>query len=227
MAPAPAPSQDSPDSPAAPVEALAAVREAEARLLVVVSGFDDAFVAGPSLLPDWTVGHLLTHLARNADSHVRRTEASIAGEMVDQYPGGWCARQAEIDGGAGRSAAELRDDLATSSARLLEVWSDVPDHAWANRTRDAGGVERRLVELPTRRWLEVEVHLVDLGCGLTHRDWPDAFVEARLPELRAGAAGRLASGDTLPPAGTLDARDELAWLYGRLDREGLPVLGPW
>jgi maleylpyruvate isomerase len=214
-------------TPAAPVEALAAVREAEGRLLDVVAGFDDAFVRGPSLLPGWTVGHLITHLARNADSQTRRTDAAIDGLVVDQYPGGSAQRSREIEQGAGRTADALRADLAASSGRLLDAWSDVPDHAWANVTRDASGSERTLRELPTRRWLEVEVHLVDLGCGLTQRDWPDSFVVARLPEMREGAADRLAPGDVLPDAGTLDPRDELAWLYGRLRRDDLPVLRQW
>jgi maleylpyruvate isomerase len=214
-------------TPAAPVEALAAVREAEGRLVSVVGGFDDGFVAGPSLLPGWTVGHLITHLARNADSHTRRTAAAIDGVMVDQYPGGMAQRTSEIKAGSGRSARALHDDLAESCGRLLAAWDDVPDYAWANATRDSSGRERSLNELPTRRWLEVEVHLVDLGCGITHRDWPDAFVGARLPEMRAGAADRLPAGEVLPAPGTLDPRDELAWLYGRLARADLPTLDTW
>ena len=214
-------------TPAAPVETLAAVHEAEDRLLGVVAGFDDAFVAGPSLLPGWTVGHLITHLARNADSHTRRTAAAIEGVMVDQYPGGMEQRTGEIDAGALRSAHALRVDLAESSGRLLTAWDDVPDYAWANVTRDGSGRERSLDELPTRRWLEVEVHLVDLGSGITHRDWPEAFVESRLPEMRAGSTERLQAGDAPPAPGALDPRDELAWLYGRLARVDLPVLDPW
>ena len=211
----------------APVEALDAVRGAEVRLLGVIATLDDADMAGPSLLPGWTAAHLLTHLARNADSHVRRTLASIDGVVVDQYPGGPAERAAQIEVGAGRSAGEVRTDVELSTARLLEAWSDVPAYAWSNVTRDASGGIRRLDELPDRRWSEVEVHLVDLGCGPTHIDWPDAFVAAHLPEMRAEAAARLIDGAELPAAGSVDPRDELAWLYGRLERADLPVLGPW
>ena len=214
-------------SPGAPVEALDAVRGAEARLAETVARIDDATMARPSLLPGWTVAHLLTHLARNADSHVRRTRASIDGVVVDQYPGGMDERAAQIEAGAGRTAAEVRTDVEMSTARLLEAWSDVPPYAWANSTRDASGRVRRLDELPDRRWLEVEVHLIDLGCGPTHIDWPDAFVAARLPEMRAEAAARLVDGAELPVPGAVDPRDELAWLFGRLERADLPVLGPW
>jgi len=119
-------------TPAAPVEALAAVHEAEGRLLGVVAGFDDEFVAGPSQLPGWTVGHLITHLARNADSHTRRTAAAIDGVMVDQYPGGMIQRTSEIDAGAARSARALHADLADACGRLLAAWDGVPDYAWAN-----------------------------------------------------------------------------------------------
>jgi maleylpyruvate isomerase len=214
-------------SPGAPVEALDAVRQAEARLAETVARIDDATMDRPSRLPGWTVAHLLTHLARNADSHVRRTRASIDGVVVDQYPGGMDERAAQIEAGVGRSAAEVRTDVEMSSARLIGAWSDVPAHAWANSTRDASGCTRRLDELPDRRWLEVEVHLVDLGCGPTHSDWSGAFVAARLPEMRAEAAARLVDGAELPAPGSVDPRDELAWLFGRLERADLPVLGPW
>jgi maleylpyruvate isomerase len=216
-------------SPAAtaPVDDLVRARESEVRLFARVRAFDDDAMHRPSLLPGWTVGHLLTHLARNADSHTRRALASAAGEIVDQYPGGADERAADIDGGAGRRAAAVLADVAGSSARMLETWASVPDHAWAGVTRDLSGRERPLAELPGRRWLEVEVHLVDLGTGPTHRDWSDDFVAARLGPMRATVADRLPAGADPPPAGALDERDELAWLYGRLARADLPVLGPW
>lgn len=210
-----------------PGEDLDHVAEAEERLFAAGQDLDDSALRTPSLLPGWTVGHLLTHIARNADSHRRRTIAAIHGVVVDQYPGGMDERAAEIEAGACRPAAQVLADVAMSSARMLESWSDVPDRAWAGITRDVSGRERPLAELPGRRWLEVEVHLVDLGTGPTHRDWPDAFVDARLPEMRDGMPVRLPDGAALPARGTLDQRDELAWLYGRLLHTELPVLGPW
>lgn len=215
------------DHPTAPVDDLERVSEAESRLFASVRALDDAAVRSPSLLPGWTVGHLLTHLARNADSHVRRALAAAEGVVVDQYPGGLEERAAEIEAGADRRAASVVEDLAMSSARMLGAWAAAPDRAWTGITRDATGRERPLAELPGRRWLEVEVHLVDLGTGPTHRDWSDAFVADRLPQMRAGMAVRMPEGGTPPPEGALDPRDELAWLYGRLARPELPVLGPW
>jgi maleylpyruvate isomerase len=206
---------------------LGRVAGAQQRFEGAIASFGDEQVRQPSVLPDWTVGHVLSHVARNADSHRRRAEAAVQGEIVDQYPGGFPARAAEIDEGAGRPAAVLIEDVRTSAAALAEAWSRVHADAWANVTRDVGGRERPLHALVGRRWQELEVHLVDLGVGVTHRDWSDEFVAFWLPRLREGARGRLAAGVELPSPGALDDRDELAWLYGRLDRDDLPELAPW
>jgi maleylpyruvate isomerase len=200
--------------------------------MALVRTLDDETVRAPCRLPGWTVGHLLAHMARNADSHTLRAEAAARGEVVDQYPGGFEGRADEIDAGAGRSAADLVADLATSSARMTAAWAAAPDAAWANITRDVGGRERPLSALPGRRWQELEVHAVDLRTGPTWRDWSDDFVSVWLPRLRAEVPGRVATGVdpgevAAQAAAALDERDELAWLYGRLVRSDLPELRAW
>lgn len=209
----------------APVDDIAAVAAAHRRLIERIGGLSDADVRRPSLLPDWTVGHVLTHLARNADSHVRRTEAAVAGVVVDQYPGGYEARAAEIDAGASRPAAEIVADVRQSATALEHAWRETPEHAWAAISRDVSGRERPLRELPARRWQEAEVHLVDLDIGVPHRDWSDGFVSAWLPRTREQMLGKLGPNATLPALD--DPRDELAWLYGRLRRDDLPTLPAW
>ncbi len=151
-------------------------------------------MARESLLPGWTVGHVLTHVARNADSHIRRAEAAMRGEIIDQYPGGFEGRAAEIEEGATRTAVVILDDLRRSSVALASMWGGVSPDAWDGVSRDVGGRERRLSALPARRWQELEVHLVDLGIGVTFRDWPDAFVAVWLPRLEAHLSDRLPTG---------------------------------
>ncbi|HEV3226660.1 MAG TPA: maleylpyruvate isomerase N-terminal domain-containing protein [Acidimicrobiales bacterium] len=204
-----------------PEDDIARVVDAQTRFDAAIADLTDADVRRASTLPDWTVGHVLSHVARNADSHRRRTEAARRGEVVDQYPGGFEGRAAEIEAGAARPAAELVADVRDSAALMTDAWHAVPDDAWEHRTRDVGGRERPLRELVGRRWQEVEVHLVDLAVGITYRDWPDEFVAVWRPRLRA------VFGDQVPAWTGLDDRDELAWLFGRLARPDLPVLAPW
>jgi hypothetical protein len=42
-----------------------------------IERLDEDELRRDSLLPTWTIGHVLAHVARNADSHVRRTQAAI------------------------------------------------------------------------------------------------------------------------------------------------------
>ena len=210
-----------------PTEDLTRVADAQQRLVALITPLRDADTRRASLLAGWTVGHVLTHLARNADSHRRRADAASRGEVVDQYPGGFPARTAEIDAGAARPAAALLDDVRVSADRMDNAWRRVPPDAWGNGTRDVSGRTRPLRALPARRWQELEVHPLDLGIGVTPRDWPADFVARSLPQLRATMTDRLPDGAAPPPTGLLDEPDELAWLYGRLARPDLPVLGPW
>jgi maleylpyruvate isomerase len=173
------------------------------------------------------VGHVLTHVARNADSHRRRALAAGRGALVEQYVGGYAGRAAEIEDGAGRPAQELRRDVRTTADALADTWRALPARAWDMPTRDVAGRERPLRLLLDRRWQELEVHVIDLDIGPTHRDWPDEFVADRLPVLRATMDERLPAGARAPDPGDLDERDELAWLFGRLTGPDLPVLSPW
>jgi maleylpyruvate isomerase len=213
--------------PSYPSEDLDRVADAQRRFLAAIGGIDDAAVARPSLLPGWTVGHVLTHVARNADSHRRRADAAVAGEVVEQYVGGWEGRAAEIEAGAVRSARELIDDVRVSADRMAATWRELPPEAWEVASPDVGGTVRPLRDLPARRWQELEVHVVDLGIGVTHRDWSADFVAQSLPNLRSSLHRRTPKGAQLLGPAFADDRDELAWLYGRLERPDLPELAPW
>jgi maleylpyruvate isomerase len=205
------------DMPAATATAVDACRDASARLLATLGGLDDATARRPSRLPGWTVGHVVTHLARNADSHVRMLEGAMAGTVTDQYEGGLDGRAAEIAAGAGRPAAELVTDLTRAIDDLDATWGQVPVEVWATgRGRMGNGELCPCAEMPARRWREVEIHRVELGLGAEPADWPDAYVELELPKALAQLPDRLSPADRA----TL-----LAWLVGRV--EDPPGLPPW
>lgn len=203
----------------AEVEALLdGCRRSHARLAEVAGALEPGSEQKPSELPGWTVGHLLTHLARNADSQTWMAEGALAGEVRHQYPGGMERRNADIEAGAGRPLAALVDDVRESAARLEAAWGRMTPEAWEGSGVNAAGITMSCPDLVFARVREVEVHLVDLGVGYSPADWPDHYVAGELPRLLAQVPLRL-DGPGL--------RAFTAWL---LERDGLPAgfrLGPW
>jgi maleylpyruvate isomerase len=175
-----------------------------------LAGLDDATARRPSRLPEWSVGHVLTHIARNADSVVWRLEGAARGELRDQYPGGLEQRRADIEDGAGRPAAELVTDVRTSSAAVERVMAELPDAAWERPSRTARGVVEPSRDAVLSRWREVVVHHGDLG--LRSVPIPPGLVAAWLPLELPRLAERT------------DPAALLAWVIGRGDA---PALTPW
>lgn len=225
---------------------LAGARAAHARLSASLDAVTDDVARRPSLLPDWTVGHLLTHLARNADGITGIFEAAAEGRVADQYPGGQEQRRADIEAGAHRPAAELVADVRDAAARLERTWQATPDAAWARGTGRTARGELGLAEIVFRRWREVEVHHADLGLDFTWRDWSTEYVDLELdrqlnalaPRLPDDLALRVEATDALgvwivetvprPPVVIRAPRHELvAWLLGRVSRPDWPELAPW
>jgi maleylpyruvate isomerase len=163
---------------------LGPLTASEAALLATVQGLTDAEAAAPSLLPDWSRAEVVTHLARNADGLRHIAEAAMRGEVGDQYPGGLEQRNADIAAGRGKPAAELVADLAQSIEWLHETWAAMPDDAWGREGRLARG-PATVAETVPWRWLEVEVHRMDLGLGVGPEDWPLPFVDSALPRIAA------------------------------------------
>ena len=189
---------------------------AHRRLEGIAASVDDSVARQASRLPGWTVGHVLTHLARNADSHVRMLAGALAGQPAEQYPGGREQRDGDIEGGARRPAAELRGDVEAANAALEQAWARMTPEAWAGHGLSRGN-EWPCARLPFHRWREVEIHCVDLGLGYSPSEWPEGYVARDLPWALARLPGRLSLGAQA---------DVLAWLF---DRAPQPVLelGPW
>lgn len=85
-----------------------------------------------SLLPGWTRGHVLTHLARNADAHARRIAGALQGQDLGKYPGGALQRREEIEQGAARPAADILADLTHSQDKLADLMRQSDQAGWPN-----------------------------------------------------------------------------------------------
>lgn len=162
---------------------LEEVRWSTERLLTALrdSSRGAAWPRQPSLLPDWTRGHVLAHLARNADGLVRTLEGTLRGELVPMYVG-QAERDADIEAGSGRDLPALVEDVAATADRLDATWARLGPVDWAGQAVMRTGVVPAL-RLIGARWREVEIHRVDLDDGYGPGDWPASFVAPLLPSL--------------------------------------------
>ncbi|MFD9306914.1 maleylpyruvate isomerase family mycothiol-dependent enzyme [Streptomyces sp. NPDC060048] len=226
------------------VHDLRSVREATDRLLTAVAKLDNAALAEESHLPGWTRGHILAHLARNADALVNVFEGR------PMYESG-ASREADIERDFGRPLVEQLEDVRNSAARWEEVAGRPQD--WTRVVALRNGVTDVAARVPFRRLIEVELHHVDLNIGYGLSDLPEEFTDREIdflaerwsgrPDvppvtLRAAVAGQVwhTGGTEGTPVVLEGPKDELlGWLAGRglqgahlavLAGDGLPELPP-
>lgn len=194
------------------IESCAASHEA----LRVHLGATDAVDPGAaSALPGWTIGHVLTHVARNGDSHLDM----LAGRP--QYPSRE-ARDGDVEAGAARPWDELVADVARAGEAVDAAYATLPETGWSGAARTLGG-DRPAAMLPLLRQREVEIHRIDLGLGYGFGDLPADYVRRDLRLMTMLWTARQPMGLTgLPPAAlALDPAARLAWLMGRIEVDGL------
>ena len=205
---------------------------AHQRLLATLDGtLTDEACRSASLLSGWTRGHLLSHLARNAESHTRMFRAAMRGEASEQYPGGKPVRDQEIEAGATKSATQLVADVRTSIYALEAAWASATETTWMGHGIKSHGDGSRVFihELLLFRWCETEVHHADLDLGFTWRDWSPQFVRYDLDRRLMAWRARKPMGLTVLPEEIqrLEPNLRLAWFYGRHRVEGVPAPDPY
>jgi maleylpyruvate isomerase len=177
---------------------LVAARRAADRLDEVVSGLSAATLPAASRLPGWTRGHVLTHLARNADALVNLLGWAKTGVEHPMYPSG-ADRDADIAEGAHRLLQVQQEDLTASSDRFFGTAEALSDYAWEATLVSRSGRPMPASDVPWMRLTELLVHLVDLDLGLGFTDTVDL------------------AGEQLP-----GVFDYVAWTYG--ERSDVPAL---
>jgi maleylpyruvate isomerase len=223
---------DSHSAAALATERLGLVRLSTSNLIHVASGLKPKAVFEPSALPGWTRGHVLAHLARNADSLVNLLTGARTGTDIPQYASEQ-ARDQGIEEGAGRPLEEQIPDLAASHQRFLAAAALMTDEDWAAEVRHRSGAVFPACDLAWKRLAEIEYHLVDLDGGYTPAEWPEEFAvtefhklciklhNTELPRVELIAedtedGGLIGTGEpVLTVQGPLSALT--AWLSGRSD----------
>ncbi|HUY16244.1 MAG TPA: maleylpyruvate isomerase N-terminal domain-containing protein [Acidimicrobiales bacterium] len=180
------------------------------RLLVTATRLNDDDLRAPSRLPDWSRGHVLAHLARNADSHTWLFEGAKIGESRRQYPEEGM-RERDIEAGSSLDRDTLLGDVTRSCRALEAAWNSLDDDLWDFLAAVSPG-PRTMAEILFRRLREVEVHHVDLDSSYDASDWPADYVEG---ELRRAL-------HKLPERA--DHAELVEWLIGR---RSAPTLENW
>ena len=195
------------------------IDQATQRLLGTARIITDPDLRVPSMLPGWTRGHVLAHVARNADGMRNVLVGVRTGQDRPAYASAE-AREAGIEQDAGRRATEHAADLAASAMALRTVARQLPDAGWQVPVHMLDGTDFfPAAELLTRRLAEVELHHCDLGAGYGPRDWPAFFADMELAEpMRSWRQDRLSYPE---PAPLRSARRPASWQRGR------PLPGSW
>jgi maleylpyruvate isomerase len=170
---------------------LTRIDDATARLMVTVRGLTDEQVGEPSLLPGWTRGHVLTHIARAAEAHRNLLEAARTGADIPAYASQE-ARDTDIEKGASRPVAEHVADIERTAAVFRAAVDTVPEDAWATEVTILHLDPFPVRQVVLRKLVELELHHVDLDAGYRPADWPATFEPLKLPEpMRSQAADRV------------------------------------
>lgn len=230
------------DSPTISPEDLAT---SDARLVRTVDGLSEDELAGASLLPGWSRGHVVAHLTLNAEGLERVVTGLRHGEGKTMYDSVE-ARDQDIADLAG--AQELRERFLASVHCLGRALGAMGDEVVGARfERTPGGPTFAVASIPFMRWREVEIHHADLGASYAASAWPAEFSVALIESmtrrdhtesftvLARDLARTWTFGDEDPTCTlTGDASDLAWWLTGRgdgqalvCDRGDLPTIAPW
>jgi maleylpyruvate isomerase len=191
------------------------------QLLESAAKLSDEQMREPSLLPDWSRGHVLTHIARNSDGMRNLVSWAETGVETPMYPSAE-ARAADIEAGASRSGDELKADVSVTSESFVAKARELPQEAWLAEVRMMLGPAQPAWSLLGRRLFEVEVHHADLGAGYRPADWPDWFISDGLYRV----CGQFTMNPKTPAAMLSDAASGRQYFVGPQDESGVVVTGP-
>lgn len=230
---------------------------ADARLRRSLRDVDpEVVVRRPSLLPGWSIGHVLTHLAQNAEGLRRLLTWARTGVETPMYPPS-VDRDADVAAGALRSGPDILAAYHSASDALASDIVSLPGSAWDTPVRTRTGPPTAADAVLDHRLAEILLHHHDLGIDAGLIELPDVLAAALLaaqprtflrthdvppmtlaPRSRNGTDGpRMTIGnlgigklgianDGTGPEITGTAAALVGWLTGRTDGSGLTTTTP-
>ena len=227
------------------ITSVVEVANAEALVAKYVSELSNEEIAEDSLLPDWSRGHVLSHLANNARGLSNLVEWALTGVQKDMYVSVE-QRAIDIENDAKRPGSEIVADFLEQSkifAANLDRLMTGP--LLSEEVVLGNGSHVHPHEITTLRERELMVHLVDLGLDYKANDWSFDFSIKTLKSVSAGKRKErvnfrlLIAGDhtwTMDQNGMTDIfgtpQSLAAWLMGRepddklVTSDGSPLCKP-
>ena len=164
-----------------PDRELSWVADGQALFEHTVMRLDD--LRGPSRLPGWTRGHVVTHVARNAEGLGRLVAWARTGIETPMYLSAE-ARDAAIEAGAGRAKTEQLDDLRRAGAAFAASAQELSPNQWEATVATRHG-PMPAARVPWARVRELWLHLVDLDAGVEIDEIPDDIASMLVRDVAA------------------------------------------
>ncbi|ULR55340.1 maleylpyruvate isomerase family mycothiol-dependent enzyme [Streptomyces deccanensis] len=169
------------------------IADGQVRLQRAIDALPPHAVTEPSALPGWTRGHLLTHLARNADALVNLLTWARTGIPTPMYASP-DQRATDIEAGAGRPLTEQRADVRESAERFRKAAEALSDDDWSTTVTSGTGRQIPASEVPWLRAREVWIHLVDLRVGVGMDVLPPDLAWALVGDVAGWMTARVEPG---------------------------------
>ena len=204
------------------------VASAESLVARFIENLSNDDVAADSLLPNWSRGHVITHLANNARGLSNLIDWALTGVQKDMYVSVE-QRGIDIEDGAKRPGNEIvADFLEQANIFANNLDRLIAGPLLSDEVVLGNGMHVHPHEITTLRERELLVHLVDLGLDYKANDWSFDFSIKTLKSVSAGKRKErvnfrlLIAGDhtwTMDQNGMTDIfgtpQSLAAWLMGR------------
>jgi maleylpyruvate isomerase len=204
------------------------VASAESLVARFIENLSNDDVAADSLLPNWSRGHVITHLANNARGLSNLIDWALTGVQKDMYVSVE-QRGIDIEEGARRPGSEIvADFLEQANIFANNLDRLIAGPLLSDEVVLGNGMHVHPHEITTLRERELLVHLVDLGLDYKANDWSFDFSIKTLKSVSAGKRKErvnfrlLIAGDhtwTMDQNGMTDIfgtpQSLAAWLMGR------------
>jgi len=224
------------------------MRQGTERFLDAVDVMADDSLEEPSRLPDWSCGHVVGHVARNAEALVRLATWARTGVELPMYESRE-QRNAEIESTATMAPASLRRLLVDTASELDSALEALDTVSWKTTVRSALGRTIPAAEIPWMRIREVWLHAIDIGANVDFSEFPAGVVDLLLddtvgslsaskgcPSLVLAPDDRTRTWELGPKSTEIRVLDLPAamlaeWMTGRLSdadrRSSFPELPAW